>query len=62
MMSVFSESNTVHLRLTLTAVRIHTNLFNATKEYKCVSLKKPKPNLYLNCLFCSAATKKDGTE
>lgn len=38
------------------------NLFNAAKEYKCVSLEKPKPNLSFNLLFCNAATKKGGTD
>lgn len=47
-MSVFSEGNTVHLCLTFIPVRANKNLFNAAKEYKCVSLEKPKANPSLN--------------
>lgn len=61
-MSVFSEGNTVHLCLTLIPVRVNMSPFNAAKEYKCISLEKPKPNLSLNLLFCNAATKKGGTD
>jgi len=62
MVSVFSEGNTVHLSLTHIPVRGNRNLFYAAKEYKCVSLEKPKPNLSPNHLFCNAATQKGGTD
>lgn len=62
MKSVFSEGNTVLLCFTSTTVGTNTILFHPAKEDQWASLKKSKPNLSLNLLFCYAATKKGGTD